>query len=96
MSSDPAVAPSRGPGRHPLTIKPERIDIGSDMLVRNDTLAREHGVAERTLDRGDARGSPYVYIGGVKYRPLREFNEFVAASIVRRGSAPTRRRRGAA
>jgi hypothetical protein len=69
------------------------IDIGTDELIRNDVLAAKYGVSERTLNRG---GGPYVLIGGVKYRPHRQSNEHIAASVRRRNQpAATRPRRGA-
>jgi|SRR5580700_5860592 hypothetical protein len=92
MSSDVTI-PNRGPGRRQRTTKPERIDIGTDELIRNDVLAAKYGVSERTLNRG---GGPYVLIGGVKYRPHRQSNEHIAASVRRRNQpAATRPRRGA-
>ena len=90
--SDISAISNRGPGRRLRTTKPERIDIGTDVLVRNDILAGEHGVCERTLDRGDAKGAPYTYIGGSKYRPINAYREFVAAGIVRHGAMPKRRK----
>lgn len=94
--SDISAIPTRGPGRRLRTSKPERIDIGTDTLVRNDILAGEHGVCERTLDRGDAKGAPYTYVGGSKYRPINAYRAFIAAGIVRRQPPARRRRRGAA
>ena len=96
MSSDLTAIPNHGPGRPQRAAKPERIDIGTDELVRNDILACEHGVSERTINRGDAKGAPYILICGVKYRPRRGYHEFIAARIVRREPMPKRRRAAAA
>lgn len=91
MSDIPAI-PNRGPGRRPLASKPERIDIGTDVLVRDDVLAAERGVSKRTQARADAKGAPFIMIGGVKYRPLRDYNEFTATAIVRKKPSPERRK----
>ena len=60
---------------------PERITIGGEVFVRNDILAREQGESERSLNRGDARGAPYRFFGGIKYRPLRLHAEFIMRTI---------------
>ncbi len=75
------------------TARPERIDLGDEELVRNDIIAREFGATERTLNRGDAKGAPFVYVGGVKYRPINRYREYLTAQIVVRGQPPQRRRR---
>jgi hypothetical protein len=74
--------------------RPERIDIGDDLLVRNDIIAKEQGVSERTINRGDANGAPYTYSGGVKYRPLQQYRQYLTKQIVVRGQPPARRRVG--
>ena len=73
--------------------RPETINIGIDELIRNDVLAKRHGTTERTVNRGDAEGAPFTYIGNVKYRPQREYNEFLVGRIRRRNTATPRRRR---
>jgi hypothetical protein len=60
---------------------PERITVGDEVFIRNDVLARAQGESERSLNRGDARGAPYRFFGGVKYRPERLHAEFVLNSI---------------
>ena len=72
--------------------RPERIDIGTDMLVRNDLIAKQQGTSERTVNRGDADGAPFIYIGAVKYRPEKGYQIYLAGRIQRRGQAPKRRR----
>jgi hypothetical protein len=54
-------------------------------------LAAQQGGSERSLNRLDARGAPFIVINGVKYRPLRGFGEFLAGQIQRRGQQPKRR-----
>jgi hypothetical protein len=73
--------------------RPERIPIPGDELVRNDIVARDEGVTERSLNRGDAQGDPYTFVGGVKYRPLRAHQEFRASRIIVQGRESPRRRR---
>ena len=77
---------------------PERITVGGEVFIRNDVLAREQGESERSLNRGDARGAPYRFFGGIKYRPLRLHAEFVMSSVQVRQPQPHkrahRRRRG--
>ena len=60
-------------------------EIGDDVWIRQDVLAAEEGVTERTLNRGDRHGDPFVIHGGCKYRPLKGHQEYLAAKIQRRG-----------
>jgi hypothetical protein len=60
---------------------PERISVGGETFIRNDVLARELGESERSLNRGDKRGSPYRFFGGIKYRPERLHAEFIMRTI---------------
>ena len=46
--------------------RPERIDIGDDVLIRNDVIAKTEGTSERTVNRNDPRGAPYVRVFGGK------------------------------
>ncbi|MGO9047202.1 MAG: hypothetical protein ACLP02_07540 [Rhodomicrobium sp.] len=73
--------------------RPERIDIGTDILVRNDVLAREHGMTRKTIDRGDALGAPYTMVAHTKYRPLRAYQQFLANQIQIKNQPPKRRPR---
>jgi hypothetical protein len=60
---------------------PERITVGGEIFIRNDILAREQGESERSLNRGDKRGAPYRFFGGVKYRPERLHAEFIMSTV---------------
>src|SRR5215471_2800863 len=60
---------------------PERITVGGEVFVRNDIKAKEQGESERSLNRGDARGAPFRFFGGVKYRPERLHAEFIMKTI---------------
>jgi hypothetical protein len=88
MSLDDNVAKDRH-----RAARPERITIGDDEFVRNDLIAKECGISERTVNRGDKRGAPYVLIGGVKYRPLKRYHQYLVGQIQQRGQTPQRRRR---
>lgn len=59
---------------------PERINVGGEIFVRNDVLAREQGESERSLNLGK-RGAPFRFFGGVKYRPQRLHAEFVMSTV---------------
>ena len=82
------------PGRTRRSDRPERLMIGGEEMVRNDVVAREQGgVAERTINRGDKDGAPFIYIGGVKYRPIGRYHEFMLGRI-RVRNQPSKKRRG--
>jgi hypothetical protein len=92
---DTTTGPRLDPRRREL--KPERITVGGEVFIRNDILAREQGESERSLNRGDARGAPYRFFGGVKYRPERLHAEFIMRTIEIRQPQPrkqSRKRRG--
>jgi len=72
---------------------PERLVVNGETLVRNDVKAREIGATERTINRGDARGAPYVFVAGVKYRPETRYNEFLLSHITQARRLPRDRRR---
>jgi hypothetical protein len=71
--------------------RPERIVIGGEACKRNDIKAKELGHTERTLNRGDKDGAPYIYIGGIKYRPDRRYDNWLLSRIQARN--PTSKRR---
>lgn len=73
--------------------RPERIMIGGVEFARNDVLAAEQGgVTERTINRGDKDGAPFIYIGGVKYRPVERYHQYMLGRIQVRNQTPLRRR----
>jgi hypothetical protein len=91
--TETSTDPDRGRGRPNRSERPERIPLADgEEAVRNDLVAKEHGTSERTVNRDDAKGAPYLYFGGVKYRPIKEYRAFLAGRIQRRGQAPQRRR----
>jgi hypothetical protein len=71
--------------------RPERLVIGGKEFVRNDVIAREQGLSERTLNRDDTVGAPFLMIGGVKYRPTDEYGAFVLGRIQVRNQKSRRR-----
>jgi hypothetical protein len=60
---------------------PERIDIGTDTLVRDDSFARNLGRTTRSLTGDDKHGAPYVRLGCVKYRPQKAYYAWLAGRI---------------
>jgi hypothetical protein len=60
---------------------PERIEIGGEVLLRNDVQARQLGCSERSVNRGDKDGAPFVFIGGIKYRPAERYAAFILNRI---------------
>jgi hypothetical protein len=60
-------------------------------MVRNDVIAREKGEAERTTNRADADGAPYMYIAGVKYRPIKRYHQYLLGQIQVRNQPRPRR-----
>ena len=79
-------------------LHPERISIADEIFVRNDIQAKELGISERSVNRDDRRGAPFVFIGGVKYRPAKRYAAFIMGRIQVRQPPPHkrahRRRRG--
>ena len=63
---------------------PERVAIGGETFERNDVRARTLHMSERSLNRGDRLGAPYVFLGGIKYRPVERHDAFILASIQQR------------
>jgi hypothetical protein len=73
--------------------RPERIWIGGVEFERNDVAAREQaGASERTINRGDKHGAPYTYFAGVKYRPVKQYHQFLLEQIQVRNLSPKKRR----
>jgi hypothetical protein len=75
-------------------LHPERIEIGGEILLRNDVQARQLGCSERSVNRGDKDGAPFVFIGGIKYRPEKRYAAFILNRIQEgKPRAPTKRNR---
>jgi len=71
----------RGGGTVPRKMRPERIVVGDEVFERNDLTAARYGGSERTLNRGDRHGAPYRFFNGVKYRPVKRYEEYVLRGI---------------
>jgi hypothetical protein len=71
---------------------PERMTIGSETFERNDIRAKALHMSERSLNRGDRLGAPYLFIAAVKYRPVERHDAFLLASIQARKPQPPKRR----
>ena len=73
--------------------RPERLWIGGVEFARNDVVAQQQGgITERTINRGDKDGAPYIYIGGVKYRPIEQYHQFLLGRMQVRNQPPAKRR----
>jgi hypothetical protein len=76
---------------------PERIVVGGKTLERNDIVAQKYGESERSVNRRDRKGAPYIRIGNIKYRPQPDYDAFVLEGIEQhKPEARARRRRYAA
>jgi hypothetical protein len=62
-------------------LHPERVVIGDETFIRNDVQAKQLGCSERSVDRGDKHGAPFLFIGGIKYRPERRYAAFIMSRI---------------
>ena len=71
---------------------PERIIIGGETFARNDIRARDLCMSERSLNRSDRHGAPYVFLGGVKYRPVERHNAHILSTIQTRGPERSKHR----
>jgi hypothetical protein len=88
------IAPTRPLDKRRKEARPERIVVGDETFERNDITAKRYGGSERTINRGDREGAPYRYFNGVKYRPMRRYDNFVLNTIQElKLQAPKRRRR---
>jgi hypothetical protein len=76
-------------------LHPERIVIGGETFVRNDIQAKELGISERSVNRDDRLGAPWIFIGGVKYRPEKRYAAFIMSRIqVRQPPSKQSQRKG--
>jgi hypothetical protein len=85
MDSEPWLDPRRREAH------PERIHIAGETFVRNDVQARELGCSERSVNRGDKHGAPFLFIGGIKYRPEKRYAAFIIGRIQARKAPPSKR-----
>jgi hypothetical protein len=71
---------------------PEHIVAGGVDYERNDVTARKYSESERSTNRRDKEGAPYVFFGGVKYRPQPHYDKFIASTIQQHEPQQPRRR----
>jgi hypothetical protein len=77
-------------------LHPERIEIGGEILLRNDVQAKRLGCSERSVNRGDKDGAPFVFIGAIKYRPEKRYAAFILNRVQEgKPRSPKRKRRHA-
>jgi hypothetical protein len=74
-------------------LHPERIVFTGETFVRNDVQARELGISERSVNRDDRLGAPFIFIGGVKYRPAKRYADFILSRVQVRQPALAKRKR---
>ena len=74
------------------SVHPKRIVVGNKIFERDDVTAKRFGVSTRTQTRGDAQGAPYRFFGGVKYRPLPDYHNFIINGIETDKPPPSKRR----
>jgi hypothetical protein len=85
------TAPTRPLDKRRKEARPERIVVGDETFERQDITAKRFGASERTINRGDRKGAPYRIFSGVKYRPVKRYDDFVLATI-EQFKPPARRR----
>jgi len=73
-------------------LHPERVAIGDETFIRNDVQAKQLGCSERSVDRGDKHGAPFLFIGGIKYRPEKRYAAFIMGRIQVRKPEPRSRK----
>src|SRR3989442_12215500 len=71
---------------------PEHIVAGDIVYERNDVTAKKYCESERSANRRDKKGAPYVFLGGVKYRPQPQYDNFIASTIQQCKPAQPKRR----
>lgn len=71
----------------------EHIRVGDEEFERNDLTATRYGESERTVNRKDMLGAPYIYFAGVKYRPIQRYDAFILSQIKSAKREPAGRRR---
>ena len=69
---------------------------GGEILLRNDVQAKQLGCSERSVNRGDKDGAPFVFIGGIKYRPEKRYAAFILNRVQEgKPRSPKRKHRAA-
>ncbi|MGZ5915076.1 MAG: hypothetical protein ACXWJU_07090 [Hyphomicrobium sp.] len=87
-------APDKPRDRRYRDTHPEHIEVGGKVLERNDVVARRYGESERSVNRRDALGAPYIFISNIKYRPQPDYDEFVVNRCIKVDKPQPRTTRG--
>jgi len=85
------VAPNQALDKRRKEARPAYITVADECFERNDLTAKRYGGSERTVNRGDARGAPFRFFNGVKYRPVKRYDAFVLATVETRKRPPPKR-----
>jgi len=89
---DTALEPERLDPRCRET-HPEHIIVGGKVLERNDITAKRYGESERSVNRRDRLGAPFIFISNIKYRPVEDYDRFVLSTIQQHKPQASRRRK---
>jgi hypothetical protein len=79
-------------GRRRREAHPEHIIAGGRTYERNDIASKKYSESERSANRRDPKGAPFVFFGGVKYRPQPDYDNFIASTIQQRKPASRKRK----
>ena len=65
------------------------------IYARNDVTAKKYGESERSANRRDNEGAPYIFFGNVKYRPQPNYDDYIRRRIQQHtpASSTAKRRR---
>jgi hypothetical protein len=80
-------------GRHRRDSKPEYVVIGDETFRRNDVAAAARAMCERTYNRHDKAGNPFIKLAGTKFRPERGEAEYFLSLVQKIEQQPKSRRR---
>jgi hypothetical protein len=72
---------------------PERIVVGDKVLERNDVVAAKYGESERSVNRRDRLGAPYIFISNIKYRPQPDYDNFLLSRCIEVRKPPSSKKR---
>src|SRR5215831_17833768 len=82
MDTALSLQPEKQPDPRRRELHPERIVVGDKTLERNDVVAKRYGESERSVNRRDSKGAPYIFLSGIKYRPQPDYDNFLLSSCI--------------
>lgn len=82
MNTAPTLQPETRPDPRCRELHPERIVVGDKVLERNDVVAKRYGKSERSVNRRDRNGAPYIFLSGIKYRPQPDYDNFLLSRCI--------------